>query len=99
MELDLLKTLVAPLIAATLAAVLQLPAVRKTWDDIKHLHSDRRKRQSEFAASFAKQTDDPSVARYAEELGYAALVGDKHLGLDERRFLLSLRDSERVIAS
>jgi hypothetical protein len=96
-DVDLLAKLVVPALAATIAAALQMPGIRKTWDDLKHLRRDRRKRESEFAASFAKHCEDSNVARYAEELGYGALVGDKHLGLEERRLLLSLRDSERII--
>jgi hypothetical protein len=97
MDIDIIGKLVVPALAATIAGALQMPAVRKAWDDLKHLRRDRKKRESEFAATFAKHCNDPNVASYAEELGYAALVGDKDLGLEERRFLLSLRDSERVI--
>jgi hypothetical protein len=71
--------------------------VRKTWDEVKHLRRDRRKREAEFAAKFYEQCGDPHVKHYAELLGYAALVGDNHLSVEERRFLLSVSDPQKAI--
>lgn len=97
MDLEAFAKFLVPLATAGVAAALQLPAVTKTWDDLRHLRRDRRKRESEFATKFAEQCGDENVARYAEELGYAALVGDTNLSIEERKVLLSLHDSERTI--
>jgi hypothetical protein len=80
-----------------IGAILQLPAVTKAWIDLRHSRRDRRKRESEFATAFARQCGDPNVTRYAEELGYAALVGDANLTIEERKVLLSFQDLGRTV--
>lgn len=97
MDLEFLSKIAIPLAAMLAAGIFQLPAMRKGWDEVRHLRHDRRKREADFAAKFFEQCGDPNVKRYAEDLGYAALIGDAHLNTEERRFLLSLKDPERVI--
>ncbi|WP_143134758.1 hypothetical protein [Burkholderia ubonensis] len=97
MEIDFLSKIAVPIAALIASALFQLPTMRKTWDELKHLRRDRRKREAEFALKFFEQCGDPRVRLYAEDLGYAALIGDRHLNTEERRFLLSLKDPERMI--
>ncbi|PWK32331.1 hypothetical protein [Cupriavidus plantarum] len=85
---------VLPLVSAPL---LQLPALRKAWDEVRHLRQDRKKRDAEFATKLFEQSGDVHVKRYAEELAYAALVGDNHLSHQQRRFLLSCEDAQKTI--
>lgn len=96
-DTEVILKFVIPLFTGGIALLLQVPGVRKTWDEVKYLRRDRRKREAEFATKFFDQCGDPHVKRYAEQLGYAALVGDNHLSLEQRRFLLSLDDPERGI--
>lgn len=97
MEIDNILKIAVPVATIGATLIFQLPVMRKGWDEVKHLRRDRRKREAEFATQFFEQCRDPNVKRYAEQLSYAALIGDSHLNTDERRFLLSLKDPERAI--
>lgn len=98
MDVELLRVVV-PAAAGLIAAFLQLPSVTKVMGELKHRLRERRQKDSEFAAKVAEQTGDSDVAGFARELAYAALVGDTNLVTAERRFLISLQNRERVIAS
>jgi len=97
MDIDTFAKLAIPVFTAATAFIFQLPGIRKAWDEVKHLHKDRRKKEAEFAAKSFEHCGDPHVKRYAEHLGYAAFVGDNTLNHDERRFLLSTVDPQRAI--
>lgn len=96
-DLDFFSKIAIPLAAMFAAAMFQLPAMRKGWDEVRHLRRDRRKREAEFAAKFYEQSGDARVKQYADDLSYAALIGDNHLNTDERRFLLALKNPEKAI--
>ncbi len=84
-------------LGSLLAAVVGFPVLRKTLAEFRHLDRGRRRTESDFAFKLAEATGDPVIRRYAEELGYAALTGDRHLTHDQRKGLVSLPDSERDI--
>lgn len=58
----------------------------------------RRRRAWAFAQSLAQSLGDTHIAHYAEQLGYAALVGDAHLTHAQRALLLSAPDAADLIA-
>lgn len=95
-ELDMWRVL--PGMVGLLAVLLSLPSVVKTWSEAKHIRRSSRRAESEFAFKLSEKGGSDSLSRYAQELGYAALVGDDHLSHKQRVVLLTMEDSERVIA-
>lgn len=84
-------------LAAIATPLLGSPLARKTLAEVRHLERGRRRTESDFAFKLAEATGDAVIKRYAEELGYAALTGDRHLTHEQRKCLLSLPDAERDI--
>lgn len=95
---EFLKYAVATVVAM-LPLLVALPASLKAWKELGHLLHARRRDECEFALRMVSEIDDPNIKRYAEELAYAALTGDRHLSHGQRKVLLSLRNVEQRIAT
>lgn len=91
------KQLVA-LSITILPLLISLPAALKAWIEAKHHKSSLKRAESEFAFKISDRLQDSSLARYSEELAYAALVGQRHLTHAQRVVLLRQTDSEHMIA-
>lgn len=84
------------LVLAVLLMLVGAPLLLQGWERLRR--GQRRRRASAFALALAQQLGDPHVGRYAEELAYAALIGDVHLSHAQRKFLLSVPDAEDLVA-
>ncbi len=82
-----------------LAFFVGLNASLKAWREFSHLLRAQRRVEYEFARKLSDSSKDSNIERYASELGYAALVGDRHLQHKQRKFLLSLPDAEQKCAA
>jgi hypothetical protein len=82
-----------------LALLLMLAGAPLSLALVERLRRQRHRRgASAFALALARQLGDPQIVHYAEQLGYAALVGDAHLTHAQRKFLLSAPDAADLIA-
>lgn len=92
------KNLETITVVVSLAApILSLPVVLKALAELRSLPRANWRAEYVFARGLAEETADPHVTAHAEELGYLALVGGRHLTSKERRLLLTLADSSRII--
>lgn len=96
--LDLLAKIALPLLAIILPLIAQLPGVRATFKALKYFQRDRYKQDSEFAHQLFERDGDPSMKRYAEDLSYAALIGDDELSFEEKNFLISCKTPQHTIS-
>ncbi len=85
------------LVIGVLSLLLTLPGSQEAWGRVRHALKSRRQTECELALKLAESTGDPDIKRHAEELGVAALVGDRHLSHGQRKQLLSIPGSEKVI--
>ena len=81
---------------AMLLMLIGVPLAVQGWETLRRRR--RRHSASAFALALARQLGDPHVGNYAEELGYAALIGDVHLSHAQRKFLLAGPDAEDLVA-
>ena len=81
---------------AVLLMLIGAPLAVQGWERARRRW--RLRSASAFALALAKQLGDPYVGNYAEELGYAALIGDVHLSHAQRKFLLAGPDAEALVA-
>ena len=96
LDLDFLKLAVPSLIALVTLA-FALPQSLKAWEERRHIQRVHRRAESEFALQLSVAYDDPNIKRYGEELGYAALIGDRRLSHTQRKLLLSFPDAQQLI--
>lgn len=95
-DLELLK-LIVPAFIALLTLVFALPKSLAAWEERRHFHRVHRRAESDFALQLSETLVDSNIKRYGEELGYAALVGDRHLGHAQRKLLLSFPDAQQLV--
>ena len=96
LDLDILN-LAVPSIIALLTLAFALPQSLKAWEERRHIQRVHRRAESEFALQLSVAYDDSNIKRFGEELGYAALIGDRRLSHAQRKFLLSFPDAQRLI--
>ncbi len=84
---------------AALALVFALPAALKNWKEFSYMQRAHRRAEHDFALAFSKTLDahDPHIKRYAHELAYAAMVGDRDLNYAQRKVLLAMPNAEQRI--
>lgn len=95
--LDLSAKITLPLLAIILPLIAQFPSARAGFKTLKYFQRDRYKQDSEFAYQLFERYRNPSVKRYAEDLGYAALIGDDRPSFEEKCFLISLEYPRHII--
>lgn len=74
-----------------------LVLIVKAWIELRAIPSTLERSQYEFAYSLAERYGDPSLASYAEELGYKTLVKDGNLSMPQRKALLTIRNRVKTI--
>jgi len=80
-----------------LALFVGIPNSIKAWREMASILRAQRRIEHEFASRLGSK--DPVIERYANELGYAALIGDRHLRHEQRKYLLSLPEAEQKSAA
>jgi hypothetical protein len=96
MDIEVWKVVGATVLGA-LSLAAAAPGARKAWGEVQRALWSRRQSESDFARKLAEAMKSPEIARHADELGVAALVGDRHLSHRQRMRLLSVPGSEQVI--
>lgn len=95
-DLELIKLFV-PAVIALLTLLFALPKTLTAWEERRHFHRAHRRTESDFAFQLSETLGDSNIKRYGEELGYAALVGDRHLSHAQRKLLLTLPDAQQLV--
>ena len=95
-DLGLIKLFV-PAVIALLTLIFALPKTLTAWEERRHFHRAHRRTESDFAIQLSEILGDSNIKRYGEELGYAALVGDRHLSHAQRKLLLTLPDAQQLV--
>lgn len=95
-DLELLNLVVSTFIPV-LTLVFAVPASLKAWGESRYISRIQRRAESEFALRFSAALDDANIKRYGEELGYAALIDDRHLSHVQRKLLLSFPNAQQLI--
>ncbi|WP_157119168.1 hypothetical protein, partial [Azohydromonas lata] len=93
LDLEFLKNLLIPLSSVAATFLFKTLGLGKAIDDMRHLRKDRQKREYEFVSKLANNYKSNDLSRYAEEIGYSAIISDLSLELDDKKALLSLKNA------
>jgi hypothetical protein len=102
-KIEIINYLVTAIFGAlilVLPHIFGFPNFLKTWKESSNMLRVHRRAEHDFALALNKDITmpNPHIARYAEELGYAALVGDRHLLHAQRKVLLAMPNSQLRIS-
>lgn len=95
-DLEFIK-LLFPAVIALLTLLFALPKTLTAWEERRHFHRAHRRTESDFAFQLSETLGDSNIKRYGEELGYAALIGDRHLSHAQRKLLLTLPNAQQLV--